>query len=37
MIHQILNDFALRSVDISRLNFMILSLIPKVKLMDSIK
>jgi mannosylglycoprotein endo-beta-mannosidase len=37
LVFQILNDFALGRVDISRLNFGILSLIPKVKGADSIK
>jgi hypothetical protein len=37
LVFQILNDFALGRVDISRLNFGILSLIPKVKEADSIK
>jgi hypothetical protein len=34
---QILNDFTLGRVDISRLNFGVLSLIPKLKGADSIK
>jgi hypothetical protein len=37
LVFQILNDFALGRVDISRLNFGILTLIPKVKGADSIK
>jgi hypothetical protein len=37
LVFQILNDFALGRVDISRMNFGILSLIPKVKGADSIK
>jgi hypothetical protein len=37
LVLQILNDFALGRVDISRLNFGVLSLIPKLKGADSIK